>query len=261
MATRSKSAVAPAQAAASIARQLGGAVNQLNFAPPVACVYNPLDYGDAAHTAYLERMVRPGIGALLVGMNPGPFGMAQTAVPFGEISHVRDWLGIRTGVGCPEHQHAKRPIWGFSCQRREVSGARLWGWAKRRFGTPESFAQAFFVWNYCPLAFLEDSGRNRTPDKLPAAERQALFGHCDRALAALVTLLGPRWVVGIGRFAEGRLRAVAANDGLPDAVEIGSILHPSPASPLANRGWEARVEEQLGAMGLDLWHSERLAQV
>ena len=31
---------------------------------------------------------------VFLGMNPGPFGMAQVGVPFGEVAAVRDWLRI-----------------------------------------------------------------------------------------------------------------------------------------------------------------------
>jgi hypothetical protein len=31
----------------------------------------------------------------------------------------------------------------------------------------------------------------------------------------------------------------------PDAYRVIQILHPSPASPAANRGWEAAIEKQL----------------
>ena len=65
-------------------------------------------------------------------------------------------------------------VLGFECRRSEVSGARLWGWARDRFGTPQRFFERFFVANYCPLAFMEASGANRTPDKLSAAEQQEL---------------------------------------------------------------------------------------
>ena len=34
---------------------------------------------------------------IFVGMNPGPFGMVQCGVPFGEIAAVRDWMGHRGG--------------------------------------------------------------------------------------------------------------------------------------------------------------------
>ena len=159
----------------SIARRLGRAVDGLRFGPPVAHVYNPLIYAAEAHIEYLDRYCRPGTEVLLLGMNPGPWGMAQTGVPFGEVSLVRDWLGIRDGVDRPGAEHPKRPIQGFDCRRSEVSGQRLWGWARDRFGSPEAFFARFFVWNYCPLAFLEESGRNRTPDRLPAKERKPLF--------------------------------------------------------------------------------------
>ena len=32
--------------------------------------------------------------AVFLGMNPGLWGMAQTGVPFGTVSLVRDWMGI-----------------------------------------------------------------------------------------------------------------------------------------------------------------------
>jgi len=181
-------------------------------------------------------------------MNPGPFGMAQTGVPFGEVGLVRDWLRIEAPVLRPRNQHPRRPVEGFACTRSEVSGARLWGWARERFGEPERFFARFFVWNYCPLIFMEESGRNRTPDKLAAAERDALFQLCNTALERAVAVLRPRLVVGIGRFAETRARAAL---GAAD-VAIGAIPHPSPASPAANRGWAPQAERALGGLGVRL---------
>ncbi|RPI48326.1 MAG: single-stranded DNA-binding protein, partial [Betaproteobacteria bacterium] len=133
-----------------------------------------------------------------------------------------------------------------ACARREVSGQRLWGWARDSFGTPERFFARFFVANYCPLAFIEASGRNHTPDKLPASERAALFAACDRALAALTRLLRPQHVVGIGNFAAQR-----AAHALTEAdVSIGSVPHPSPASPIANRGWAEQMTRALNELGI-----------
>jgi single-strand selective monofunctional uracil DNA glycosylase len=229
-----------------IARELGRAAGALSFGPPVTHVYNPLDYARATHEAYLRRYARVGVEALLVGMNPGPWGMAQTGVPFGEVSAVRDWLGLEGRVGRPNPEHPRRPVEGFACARREESGRRVWGWARERFGSPSAFFERFFVWNYCPLCFLEAGGRNRTPDKLPKAEREALFLVCDRALAQVVAHLKPRLVIGIGAFAAER--AHIATEGVP----VGSVLHPSPASPAANRGWASQVERQLEALGVAL---------
>ena len=230
-----------------IARALGRAAERCEFAPPVHHVYNPLNYAFEAHRQYLERFCRREAEILLIGMNPGPFGMVQTGVPFGEVSAVRDWLGINDGVNPPGDQHPKRPVNGFSCSRSEVSGQRLWGWARKRFGSPDAFFRRFFVWNYCPLAFLEASGRNRTPNRLPRRERAPLYEACDQALADMSYLLEPDLVLGIGRYGEERARTV-----LGDTVRIGHILHPSPASPAANRGWEDQVEGQLADLGVEL---------
>lgn len=224
-------------------------MSPLRFSTPVSHVYNPLEYARQPHREYLERYGSAPKEVLLVGMNPGPWGMAQTGVPFGEIALVRDWLGIAGEIDKPDPEHPKRPIEGFECTRSEVSGRRLWGWARERFGSPERFFERFFVWNYCPLVFMEESGRNRTPDKLPANERRPLFESCDRALARTVDHLRPRLLVGVGKFAETRARQVL---GDRDGLEIGTILHPSPASPRANRGWAEQAERQLEELGITL---------
>jgi len=233
-----------ATALVRVARRLARACDAMAFGPPVHMVYDPLVYARRGHEAYLRRWARRGVEALLVGMNPGPFGMVQTGVPFGEVELVREWLGIEERVDRPAREHPERPVQGFSCRRREVSGQRLWGWARARYGTPEAFFERFFVWNFCPLAFLEESGRNRTPDKLPAREREPLFAACGRALADAVDAIAPRRVVGVGRFALERARAALPDD----ARVVGSILHPSPASPLANRGWAEQADRQLEAL-------------
>jgi single-strand selective monofunctional uracil DNA glycosylase len=231
-----------------IARDLSIEVERLQFARPVAHVYNPLDYAWNAHAEYLERFGSAPKQVLFLGMNPGPWGMAQTGVPFGEVNAVRDWLGIEADIGRPDGEHPKRPVDGLACTRSEVSGARLWGWARDRFGSPENFFQRFFVANYCPLAFLEESGRNRTPNKLPAAEKGPLLEICDRALRHTVDSLQPHLVIGVGVFAEGRARI--SLDGFD--LTIGRILHPSPASPAANRGWAQQAELELRELGVDL---------
>lgn len=228
------------------ARRLHRDLLPLRFAAPVTHVYDPLGYAAEAHRAYVRRYAGTRKRVVFLGMNPGPFGMAQTGVPFGEVGLVRDWLGIETRIGRPEGEHPRRPVQGFACTRSEVSGARLWGTIAERFGTPERFFAAHYVANYCPLLFLEESGRNRTPDKLPSAEREALFAACDRHLRAVVSCLEPEWVVGIGGFAAGRARATFGEGG----PRIAEVLHPSPASPLANRGWAPLVEQQLRALGL-----------
>jgi len=232
----------------SISRELAHQVRRLRFAAPVSHVYLPLDYAAAPHEEYLQRYGQPTRPVVLLGMNPGPFGMAQTGIPFGDVTMVRDWLGVQGPVGKPGSENPKRPVTGFACPRREVSGTRLWGWARERFATPARFFATFFVANYCPLAFFESSGRNFTPDKLPADEQAPLFAACDQALRCLVEALQPTHVVGVGSFACKRARAALAGfDGV-----VGTILHPSPASPLANQGWAAAASRQLVELGIAL---------
>jgi len=223
------------------------ALAPLEFSHPVTHIYNPLTYARSAYDEYLKRYGGKPKEVLLLGMNPGPWGMVQTGIPFGEISAVRDWMGIQPHHGVPETFHPKRPVEGFLCKRREVSGTRLWGWAESRFGTPENFFSRFFVANYCPLMFLEEGGRNRTPNQIPVAERKSLLAPCDQALRETVLYFQPRHVVGIGAFAADR--AKAALGGLE--VTVGRITHPSPANPKANKGWEDCILKEFTQMGIE----------
>lgn len=238
-------------------------------APAITHVYAPLTYAWAPHEAYLRRYGSGRKRVLFVGMNPGPFGMVQTGIPFGDVPSVRDWLGIIAPVEAPPRQDPKKPVRGFSCPRREVSGVRLWGMFAKRFGTPQRFFADHFVLNYCPLAFLAH-GRNVTPDKLPAAVREPLLTQCDAYLRAVVSLLQPEWVVGIGQWATKRVaQALARTAGKEAAIvlpekgdrpdrpaqtiptpKVVTMLHPSPASPAANRGWAAQAVAQLEAAGV-----------
>lgn len=227
------------------ARQLSTRLATLSFAPPVTHIYDPLTYAWAAHELYLRRYAAGRRRVVFLGMNPGPFGMVQCGVPFGEVAAVRDWLGIAAEVRKPALENPWRPIEGFSCTRSEVSGRRLWGLFRERFGTADRFFAEHFVANYCPLAFFE-RGRNLTPDKLPAAEAAALQAACDTHLQSLVLALQPEWLIGVGAFAEARASQALAGTG----VRIGRVLHPSPASPAANRGWSEAATRQLCALGV-----------
>lgn len=228
------------------AQRLADAVDPLSFDAPTTHVYNPFRYAWAPHEQYLRLYGNSHKKVVFMGMNPGPFGMAQTGVPFGEIDQARDWLGVEAPVEKPANEHPKRPIEGFACTRSEVSGRRLWSAFQQRFGTAEAFFKDHFVVNYCPLVFMEASGKNRTPDKMPAAEVEPLYAACDQHLRELVEILQPEWVIGVGAFAEGR-----AQKALVDAdLKFGRILHPSPASPAANRGWAEQATQQLSDLGI-----------
>ena len=223
------------------AKKLSEVVNSLSFGEPTSFIYNPLDYAWSIHQSYLELAGRTKKKVIFLGMNPGPFGMAQTGVPFGEIPAVRDWMGLRGEVCKPNPEHEKRPVEGLNCQKSEVSGRRLWGLFAERFESAEAFFEDHFVANYCPLVFMEDSGRNRTPDKLPSEERKELEKVCDQHLRELVKILEPSWLVGVGGFARKRAEEAL---GTMD-IKIATILHPSPASPAANRGWAEAATKQM----------------
>jgi len=251
------------------ARRLVRDLKSLRFGPPVTHVYNPLDYAWKSHAAYLTRYGKGRKEVVLLGMNPGPWGMAQTGVPFGAVEMVRDWLGIEEAVGTPPNEHPRRRVEGFGCARNEVSGMRLWGWARDRFGTPDRFFERFFVANYCPLLFLraQDDGRvqNFTPDKLKKDESERLHAACDRHLVRVLEILQPRFAIGVGQFAQSRLRAVLEReeegddgtgrtrisaDGVEKGMVVGRILHPSGANPEANRDWAGKIERQLREYGI-----------
>lgn len=235
-----------AQALIAAAQTLSDTVAALEFSAPVTHVYNPLEYAWATHTQYVERFGNGRKRIVFLGMNPGPFGMTQIGVPFGEIAAARDWMQLDAPIRKPAHENPARPIEGWACTRSEVSGRRLWGLFAERFGSAPDFFAEHFVANYCPLAFFA-AGRNITPDKLPAAEAAPLFAACDAHLLDLVRATEAEWLIGIGGFAETQAqRALAGLAG----IKIGRILHPSPASPAANRGWAEQATRQMQALGI-----------
>jgi len=239
------------------AHELSDIIGAMRFAPPVSHVYNPLDYGWGAHAEYLERYGSGKKRVIFLGMNPGPFGMVQTGVPFGEIAAVRDWMKIDEDFmnadptrkkirPMPlEQQNPKRPIEGFACTRSEVSGRRLWGLFAQKFGSADAFFAEHFVANYCPLAFF-DGGKNLTPDKLPVAEQAPLLAAWDANVRRLAGIQRPEWLIGVGAWAETRAREALGGMDL----KFGRVLHPSPASPAANRGWAEAATKQLLAQGV-----------
>jgi single-strand selective monofunctional uracil DNA glycosylase len=216
------------------ANSLSDKLDPIQFSAPVTHVYNPLRHAGRGHRRYLRRFGDTPKRVVFLGMN------------LGEINAVRDWLQIEERIDRPANEHPKRPVDGFACTRSEVSGARLWGAIADHWREPEAFFRRHFIANYCPLVFMEETGRNRTPDKLPGAERDALYEACDDHLRRIIQILEPEWIVGVGAFAETRARVALADRDL----EFGRILHPSPASPRANRGWANEASMEIRALGL-----------
>jgi len=232
------------------AKHLRNELEPLSFSAPVCWVYHPLQYAWSAHEVYLKRYAVGSCRVFLLGMNPGPWGMAQTGVPFGEIEAVRNYLQIETAIDKPAREHPKRPIEGFLCKRSEVSGKRLWGLFAERYPDPDDFFAEHFVSNYCPLVFMDDGARNVTPDKLAASETKQLDAICDSHLRKCLLLLQPEFAVGVGAYAQDCLKRVCHSDTKLKGIAISKILHPSPASPAANRGWAQQATAQLKAAGI-----------
>jgi len=224
--------------------------DRLIFSGRVNHVYNPLIYAKEAHQDYLIKYGSGKKRVLFLGMNPGPWGMAQTGIPFGEISYSKNWLDIEGNILQPENSHPKRPIEGWNCSRSEVSGRRLWELMKEKYKTATAFFEKHYIENYCPLVFMEESGKNLTPDKLPAVERTALTEICDIHLRKVIEIMEPEYLVGVGKYAEKNFLRVVKSMGKEDQYKISAILHPSPANPHANRGWAEAVTKQLIEQGI-----------
>jgi single-strand selective monofunctional uracil DNA glycosylase len=232
------------------ARRLRRDVEAINFAR-ASYRYNPLLYAWEPHQEYLRRYGQGPPGrTLLVGMNPGPWGMAQTGVPFGDPVMVRDWMGIDGRILPFPGAHQRCPVMGFASHRREGSGTRLYGWAQRRYGSAEAFFARNFVLNYFPLLLLDSDGINLTPAILPASERSAVAAVCDPYLREAVKAVEPSCVAGVGKYATEQVRRVVAELGLE--IPTPCLLHPSPANPMANSNWEQLVESELCSVGVVL---------
>lgn len=232
----------------SAGRDLADELRSLKFSEPVTHTYLTVDYAREGYEAYLRKFADSQKRVLLLGMNPGPFGMAQTGVPFGEISAVRDWMGLNPKIGKPENEHLKRRIVGMDCPKSEVSGRRLWGLFSERYPKAEDFFKDHLVINFCPLIWMKDTGANLTPDKIKAFEMVEVDSACQGHLMRLIEIIEPKFLIGVGSYAEKQM--LIAKNELGVDVKIGKILHPSPASPAANRGWAEVAQRQLEDLGV-----------
>ncbi len=223
--------------------------DQITFGEKVSWSYNPLRYAWPVHRAYLRSFGRGKKRSVFLGMNPGPWGMGQTGIPFGDPVIAGDWMGLRgLEIQRPANQREQRPVKGWDSEREEGSGQRLFGYLRSRFGSLEKFFRDHFVLNYFPLVLFGPEARNVTPSKLLKADRTKVFEACDPYLREMVSYYEPEVLVGVGKFALRRLRAVFGEDG-DHPYRIVDIPHPSPASPIATRDggdyWRGLVEETL----------------
>ncbi|XP_019696139.1 single-strand selective monofunctional uracil DNA glycosylase [Harpegnathos saltator] len=231
----------------SVEQQLSTKVQSITFQSSVQYIYNPLEYAFDTHAMYVRKYCNGSKKILFLGMNPGPWGMSQTGVPFGEISMVRDWLKISGSVGTPSKEHPNRKVTGFQCTRSEVSGKRLWGLFQDLCGSPEKFFQNAYMHNYCPLALMDTKARNITPAELKGEGQELLHRACDKSLVDAVQLLKVEIIVGIGKYAEKRAQIAAQTAGLQ--VQVMFLPHPSPRA-VGNGNWNEKAIQHLEELKL-----------
>lgn len=78
--TRSEEASESPSLIVLVTRELCAALDSLHFGPPVTHVYHVYQYAQETHERYVHRWGQGTKKVFFVGMNPGPFGMAQTGV-------------------------------------------------------------------------------------------------------------------------------------------------------------------------------------
>ena len=229
-------------------RQLATRCAAIEFPADINLIYHPLIYAAAPYEEYLRKFAAGPKRNIFIGINPGPWGMVQTGIPFGEINAVQNYLKIRTAAVAPAVNYPELPILGPTCRRAEVSGKRLWGLIAATFPRAEDFFADNLIFNYCPVFFSRVTGGKRvnvTPDKLPRPVREQLYAPCDEFLGQATTLLEPKFLIGVGGFALKRLTEIFPN---PDFI-ISSITHPSPLNAQANKNFSGLAGDKLRALG------------
>ncbi|XP_046397768.1 single-strand selective monofunctional uracil DNA glycosylase, partial [Ischnura elegans] len=234
----------------AIESALSNCLNELKFTSPVGYVYNPLDYAFHLHSMFVRKYCDSPKRLLFLGMNPGPWGMAQTGIPFGEVSVVRDWFELNAEVGRPAREHPQRQIQGLSCNRSETSGRRFWGLLRRICSTPERALANAAIYNHCPLLLLSESGRNITPAELKKEQLDLIRKPCDAALVSVLRLLQVGVIVAVGKYAETRAKFVLReNPDLKEHIVVFYLAHPSPRN-FGIKDWEGSSLELLQYLGI-----------
>ncbi|XP_050070556.1 single-strand selective monofunctional uracil DNA glycosylase [Anopheles maculipalpis] len=232
-----------------IERELSAALRKVVLPSDVAACYDPIEYASEIHCGYLQRFLDGPKPVLFVGMNPGPWGMCQTGVPFGYVPAVKDWMGLRGSVTKPVPELSARPVEGLACTREEQSGKRWWGLYEELCGTADQFFRSCFVYNLCPLAFFHQTGRNITPSELKGKSKGEIQSISEQYLAKALTLLKPKIVVSVGRYTEDRIKTLTKQNKIDPTIVTYCMPHPSPRS-LNNTNWCEKAKIWLTEHGI-----------
>lgn len=274
-------------------RALADDLHALRCPAGVSHVYNPLRYMWPAHERFLsrhyvrERESLPNVGRLdlyrpagtaksrrylILGMNPGPHGMVQTGLPFGDVVNAAAMLGYKTGDQIPAPDlasvalHPSRPVIGLSATRREASGERLWGGLASIWGSLDAVLADCFAANYCPLAYFADdaSGTNVTPEEFgkrtvngkpnpryDTAYAAELDEVCLPYLVRVARAMRVEVILAVGRYAEVKAKIIAAL--CPEATrrcpspKVVYLTHPSPLATRSAGEWATMARHALDA--------------
>jgi single-strand selective monofunctional uracil DNA glycosylase len=217
---------------------------KINFSGQGLVVYNPLNYAKLATAQYLDTYGQGRKEVLFLSLNPGPFGMAQTGIPFGDVYWVTKYLKIHNTIEQPKDAvHPKRPILGFDCTRKDVSADRFWKLISSFYPNATTFFQKNFLWTFAPLYFCDKSGKNITPDKINLVSRKELEQICLEALKNIILSLQVNNVISIGAYVYKNVLKLDAE--VLNKIEVENIPHPSPLNPANNKGWDIRVKDML----------------
>lgn len=191
----------------------------------VQYVYNPVDYAYAGYSRYVRKYLKSSKKILFVGLNPGPYGMCQTGIPFGDVSTVKEWMELEMDISKPLDECPKKPVDGLKCTTVEQSGKRFWGFFKKKCGAADNFFRNAFVINYCPIAFFDRSGKNVTPNELEVSSREELEKICDEYLEKVVEMVKCEIIICVGRYAEHKVKSIFIDNS---EINILYMKHPSP---------------------------------
>ncbi|KAI8124664.1 hypothetical protein FF38_10666 [Lucilia cuprina] len=218
--------------------QLNEKLRNITTPLEISYIYNPVEYAADLHQAYLKKYLKGGKKVLFIGLNPGPNGMGQTGIPFGNITTVRDKMGLNGTVNQPPNIHPKRPVNGLATTIEEPSGKRLWTkFQELSDGSLDIFFEQCFVYNFCPLLFYNSKGDYISPQKLKAPYNRQISNACLHTIEQILELIQPEVIVAIGRYAYDNLKAVKY------CIEkrLLYLRHPSPRA--CTKNWSKIADE------------------
>ncbi|KAF7991960.1 hypothetical protein HCN44_010761 [Aphidius gifuensis] len=202
-------------------------LDKLNYNNPIDYIYCPIIYAKTVHFNYLNKYCRDKKNIMILGMNPGPWGMSQTGVPFGEINIVIDWLKINGHIDKPKRQHEQRQVDGFSCKRSEISGRKFWSLFKKLSNNPDTFFRHCFLRNFFKPTIIIII--------IAGPEQKKLQEFCDQALIEVIKILDVKVIIGVGRFSEQRAKKVVKTAKL--STKVLWMIHPSPRATIG-KNWQ-----------------------